>query len=65
MEPAVLTADDIPDALIKDARQFSAHALCLSSHGRGAALQLLMGSVAEKVLRHGDLPVHVVLPARD
>ncbi len=65
VEPAVLTADDIPDALIKDARQFGAHALCLSSHGRGAALQLLMGSVAEKVLRHGDLPVHVVLPARD
>lgn len=65
VESAVLTADDVPEAVLKDARQFGAHALCLSSHGRGAARQLLMGSVAEKVLRNSDLPVHVVLPARE
>lgn len=51
---------DVAGAILNHARQFGAHVICLASHGRGAALSALFGSVAQQVIGGSDRPVHVV-----
>jgi nucleotide-binding universal stress UspA family protein len=63
-EVVVAVDDDVPTAIVHQARQFGAHAICLSSHGRGAAKSTLFGSVAEKVIRQSHRPIHIVRPPR-
>lgn len=50
---------------LKDfAEQNGASAMVLATHGRSGLGRLLLGSVAEQVLRHSPIPVMVV-PVRD
>lgn len=48
------------NAIIAEARRWSAELIVLGTHGRGALAHLLMGSVAERVVRHSPVPVLLV-----
>lgn len=50
-------------AIVHEARAWSADLLVLGTHGRRGAARLLLGSVAESVLRHAPCSVLVVPPA--
>ena len=55
---------NVPRAICKAAERLGADAVCLASHGRTAAAQAVLGSVAEAVLRESRLPVFIVRPRR-
>jgi universal stress protein A len=58
---AVLETSDHPaDAIIDYARQADIDLLIMGTHGRGAIAHLLMGSVAERVVRTAPCPVLTV-----
>lgn len=46
--------------VLKLATEWEADVLVISTHGRTGVSHLLMGSVAEHIIRHADLPVMVV-----
>jgi nucleotide-binding universal stress UspA family protein len=48
------------NAIIAEARRCDAELIVLGTHGRGALAHLLMGSVAERVVRHSPVPVLLV-----
>jgi nucleotide-binding universal stress UspA family protein len=60
---ALLLQGATVDALIAEARKLEAGLIVLGSHGHGAVHKLLVGSVAEGVVRQSDLPV-LLVPAR-
>lgn len=49
--------------IIKTAQSWEADLIVLGTHGRTGLKHLLMGSIAEHVVRHSDIPVMVV-PSR-
>ena len=50
------------DEIAASAAQHHADAIAMATHGRSGLRHLLMGSVAEKVLRRVDIPVLMVRP---
>lgn len=46
--------------IVKAAKDWPADVIVIGSHGRGGATRLLVGSVAEAVMRHAPCPVLVV-----
>lgn len=66
-ETAVLESagDKIADMLIGDARECGADLLVMGTHGFSGLMHLLMGSVAEGVLRQADIPVMLLRVAND
>lgn len=50
----------VPDGIVEEARRRHAEAVVMGSHGRTGLAHLLMGSVAEHVLRHVGVPVLIV-----
>lgn len=52
--------DDMVDALLRHAKQIDADMLVLGTHGRSGLMHVLMGSFAQTLLRHSDIPVLVV-----
>jgi nucleotide-binding universal stress UspA family protein len=46
--------------IVKAAREWPADLIVIASHGRGGISRLLLGSVAEGVIRHAPCPVLVV-----
>ena len=48
--------------ILEESQRLQADAIVLGSHGRGALMNLLMGSVCEGVIREASCPV-VVIPA--
>ncbi|HVN39140.1 MAG TPA: universal stress protein [Myxococcota bacterium] len=46
--------------IVKVAEDWPADVIVIGSHGRGGATRLLVGSVAESVMRHAPCPVLVV-----
>ena len=48
---------DVADEIIDVAKQVSAEALVVGTHGRTGLSHLLLGSVAEKVVRGASVPV--------
>lgn len=53
---------DVVDSIISHAREFGADLIILSTHGWGGMRDLLVGSIAQQVLRRGGLPVLLVKP---
>ncbi len=51
------------EAILKTAEEWNADLIVLGTHGRTGLTHLLMGSVAEKVIRHSEKPVFIV-PAK-
>jgi nucleotide-binding universal stress UspA family protein len=54
------TSDDPADAIVKHARAHGIDLIVMGTHGRGAMAQILVGSVAEKVVRTAPCPVLTV-----
>jgi nucleotide-binding universal stress UspA family protein len=52
--------DKIAAVLLDDAREWKADLIVMGTHGVGGLLHLLMGSVAEGVLKQTDVPVLLV-----
>jgi universal stress protein A len=50
--------------IAKAAKEWPADVIVIGSHGRGGLTRLLLGSVAEAVMRHAGCPV-LVVPAND
>lgn len=50
------------DAILEETRERGADLLVLATHGRGGIRRLLLGSVADKVLRGGTTPMLVCRP---
>jgi nucleotide-binding universal stress UspA family protein len=57
VEAHVLTAGSAHDAICKFARTLNADLIVIATHGRTGMPHLLLGSVAERVLRHAHRPV--------
>src|SRR6185436_3337341 len=51
------------EEIVRAARDKKADLIAFSTHGRGGALRVIAGSVAEEVLRHADIPVLITRPA--
>jgi len=64
--PVVLTSNTPAMAIVDYARTEPIDLIVMGTHGRGAIAQLLMGSVAERVVRTAPCPVLTVrCPERD
>ena len=53
---------NVPDAILSSARSISADLLVLGTHGRSGFQRIVLGSIAEKVLRKACCPVLIVPP---
>lgn len=51
---------DSGDAIIEAANNLNADVIVLGSHSRTGLDKILMGSVAEKVLRHSKIPLFII-----
>lgn len=59
-KPVVVTASSTAQAIVEYARQAEIDLVVVGTHGRGAVAHLLMGSVAERVVRTAPCPVLTV-----
>lgn len=57
----VIAAPSVPQAIVEYATRNGCDAIALSTHGRSGFRRVLMGSMAEAVLRRSPLPV-IVFP---
>ena len=55
----------VADTIVRYARERGIDKIVMGSHGRTALLQVLLGSVAQEVLRRSEVPVTLVKPAGD
>jgi nucleotide-binding universal stress UspA family protein len=53
----VLSPKTIGDIILKEASSAGANLIVMGTHGRGAIRRMLMGSVADHVVRHASCPV--------
>ena len=60
--PLVVLDRDAPDAIAFAARE-PGTLVCMTTHGRGGVLSVVIGSVAEAVVRQGNGPVVLMGPA--
>lgn len=51
---------DFPEVILRTAKNLNADLIVLGSHGRRWLDQILMGSVAEKVLHHTTVPLLII-----
>jgi nucleotide-binding universal stress UspA family protein len=57
--------DDVAESIVEHADELNYDVIIMCSHGRGKALHLFMGSIAEKVISGGSLPVLVTHPGKE
>lgn len=60
----VVDAADVPNAIVKYAEDHEADYVAMATHGRSGLRRLLLGSVAEVVLRHSHVPVVLYPPKK-
>lgn len=60
---AVLDAADVPNAICGYAKEHDADYIAMATHGRSGLRRLLLGSVAEVVVRHASVPVVLYPPS--
>jgi nucleotide-binding universal stress UspA family protein len=48
------------NAILTEAKTWDAELIVVGTHGRGALIHLLLGSVAERIVRHSPVPVLLV-----
>jgi nucleotide-binding universal stress UspA family protein len=61
----IFQADDVPRILIDAARELRADVIAMGTHGLTGVRRLLLGSVAEHVVRHASCPVVTVRGHRE
>lgn len=59
----VISGDDVAAAVARYAEGFDVDVIAVSTHGRTGFRHLVLGSVAEALLRHSPVPVVVFPPA--
>jgi nucleotide-binding universal stress UspA family protein len=59
----VLDAADVPNAIVTYAKDNKADYIAMATHGRAGLRRLLLGSVAELVVRHATVPVLLYPPS--
>ncbi|AXK40387.1 universal stress protein [Crenobacter cavernae] len=52
--------ESITPALVEEARQWQADLIVMGTHGRTGLDHLMVGSIAEGVLRHSEVPVMLI-----
>ncbi|MBF0559138.1 MAG: universal stress protein [Nitrospirae bacterium] len=57
--------DDVAESIVAHAQELDHDIIIMCSHGRGRALHLLFGSIAQKVISKGTLPVLVTRHGED
>jgi nucleotide-binding universal stress UspA family protein len=62
VDTRLVTGDPAALTILAQARELEADAIALASHGRGGLARLLLGSVADKVLRGATMPVLLCHP---
>lgn len=60
---ALLVRGPVATTLLKEAERLKADVIIVGSHGRGAMLHLLLGSVSEQILKKATCPV-LIIPTR-
>jgi nucleotide-binding universal stress UspA family protein len=60
---ALLVRGPVAATLLKEAERLQADVIIVGSHGHGAMLQLLLGSVSEQILKKATCPV-LIIPIR-
>jgi len=58
--PVVVQGPQVADAICEYAQQHGSHTIVTATHGRGGIAHMLLGSVAERVVRTAGCPVLVV-----
>ncbi|MBM4062211.1 MAG: universal stress protein [Planctomycetes bacterium] len=61
-QATVIDAADVPRAIVDFAQAQNADYLAMATHGRSGLRRMLLGSVAEQVIRHSHVPVLVYPP---
>jgi len=61
-QPVVRVSENTAVAIVDYAKEAHVDVIVVGTHGRGPVSRLLMGSVAEHVVRHAPCPVLVVRP---
>ncbi|MEP7142749.1 MAG: universal stress protein [Ferruginibacter sp.] len=56
----LLGEGDCADAILKAANDLKADVIVMGTHSRSGLDKLLMGSIAEKVLHHSDIPLFII-----
>jgi nucleotide-binding universal stress UspA family protein len=56
----VTEGENVADALLNVASSLGVDTIVMSTHGRGGISRWVFGSVADKVLRHAELPVLLI-----
>lgn len=59
-ERQILVCNSVSDAMLKHAREQNADMIVVGTRGRNALLELLMGSVAQRIARNSEIPVMIV-----
>jgi nucleotide-binding universal stress UspA family protein len=62
VQTRVLISEQVAAAIIEDARQHSIDLIAMSTAGRSGLARLLIGSVADKVLRSAEIPLLMYRP---
>jgi nucleotide-binding universal stress UspA family protein len=57
IELEIVVAHFVPGAIVEFARDSGADLIAMSTHGRSGIARLVLGSVAEQVLRSAEIPV--------
>lgn len=65
VEPHLRTGAAPGEAIVACARGVAPDLIAISSHGRSGVMRLVLGSVAEHVLRHAEHPLLLVTPRTD
>ena len=66
LDVATIVANgDVAETILEHAVEAGADAIVMGTHGRTGLVHLLMGSVAEKVVRHASVPVVTVRVDRE
>jgi nucleotide-binding universal stress UspA family protein len=60
-----IEAEDVAESIIAHATELSCDTIVMCSHGRGRALHLLLGSIAQRVIAKGSLPVVLIRPDKN
>jgi len=59
----VITGKNVAQTIVKYAREHDVDMIAMASHGRSGMRRMVLGSVAEGILRHANVPVLCFPPA--
>jgi nucleotide-binding universal stress UspA family protein len=65
VQTRVVAAPHAAPAILEEAQTQRCDFIALATHGRGGLRRMLLGSIADKVIRGASTPVLVYRPARD